>query len=468
MTAPEGALWSAIDAETGGHEGAFYVWTAPTSRPPSARRTPPSRRRSSAATASRSSRTTRYVLHLPQSWEAAAARRRLQPEALLAEVDPLRERWRAARDRRPRPATDDKVLADWNGIAIAGLAVAGRLLAEPAILAQAARAADFLLRAMRPAGGPLLHVWRQGRARIPAYLADYAFAVRGLLALHAPRRAALAGRRRRPRRGAGGAPRRSRRRLLRRRREPRPAVPQQGSVRRRLPTANAVAILNCITLAARRRGLPASAEAVDWRGRAAAALCAFAPLIEQHPEAVRMLAVAARRFHGGATTARQEAARERGAGAGTLAFLDHEAEQHVQPHLELAPPAAAAADGAAAWRRFQLTLDIAPGWHLQANPASESYLVATALAAGRGVELRGVAYPEAATIAAPFANRPLALYTGRVTLAGEVRPAEPAPGAGADGGDGGDGGDELLLTYQLCDDHRCLPPHARGVAVRWR
>src|SRR6202035_2768083 len=149
MTSPEGAFWSAIDAETHGHEGAYYVWTrveidaalgeedaaflAPIlgfDRPPFFEGD-------------------RYVLHLPQRLEEEAARRKLAPEQLLSDAKALEARLLAARDRRERPATDDKVLTDWNGMAISGLAAAGELLGEPEMVARAARAADFLLEHLR-------------------------------------------------------------------------------------------------------------------------------------------------------------------------------------------------------------------------------------------------------------------------------------------------------------------------------
>ena len=94
------------------------------------------------------------------------------------------------------------------------------------------------------------------------------------------------------------------------------------------------------------------------------------------------------------------------------------------------------ADG---WRPFRLTLEIAPGWHLQANPASEAYLVPTEVARG---EVRNVRYPEGERVKAAFAEGPLAVYSGTVEITGEVA-------AGTAG---------LVLAYQPCDESRCLPP----------
>ena len=73
----------------------------------------------------------------------------------MREVDAGRAKLLAARAKRERPLTDDKILADWNGMVITGLAVAGKLLGEPDLLERAARAAEFVLRTMRPGtGGP--------------------------------------------------------------------------------------------------------------------------------------------------------------------------------------------------------------------------------------------------------------------------------------------------------------------------
>jgi uncharacterized protein YyaL (SSP411 family) len=303
MTAPEGALWSAVDAETHGHEGSFYVWSraeiegvlgvedAAFLAPLLGFAGPPFFEGD------------RYVLHLPEPLELAAERRRLPPAELRGEVAALGARLLAARARRERPATDDKVLADWNGMAIAGLAVAGSLLAAPELTAAAARAADFLLGEMRPAGGPLLHAWRGGGGKIAAYLADYAYAVRALLALHEatgePRWLAAAaeltdeqgGRLADPEGGffvAAASPD-----LLFRSKDP-----FDGAV----PSANAVAALNLVELA-RRTGDR------RWLEQARTTLQAFAPLLETHPDAVRMMAVANLRYH--------RLAEEWGAGAGS-------------------------------------------------------------------------------------------------------------------------------------------------------
>ena len=100
---------------------------------------------------------------------------------------PLPERWRAAltaaRDRRARPLLDDKVIAAWNGLTIAALAAAGRVLQRDDFVAAAAAAAAFVRRELMPEGR-LLRRFRAGEARHAAGLADYAYLIGGLLELY--------------------------------------------------------------------------------------------------------------------------------------------------------------------------------------------------------------------------------------------------------------------------------------------
>jgi uncharacterized protein len=91
--------------------------------------------------------------------------------------DEARRRLREVRDRRIHPATDDKVLAGWNGLAISALAETGRVLGASHYVEAAAAAADFVLSALRRPDGRLLRAWRDGRTSGPAYLDDH-----GLLA----------------------------------------------------------------------------------------------------------------------------------------------------------------------------------------------------------------------------------------------------------------------------------------------
>ncbi|MES1211793.1 MAG: protein-disulfide reductase DsbD domain-containing protein, partial [Acidobacteriota bacterium] len=102
------------------------------------------------------------------------------------------------------------------------------------------------------------------------------------------------------------------------------------------------------------------------------------------------------------------------------------------------------------WHAFRLELEIEPGWHVQANPASEEYLVATELTAEGGAEVRELRYPQGSTLAPGFAaGHELSVFADHVVITGEVR-----------------GNGRLVLRFQPCDDLRCLPPVTHEVAVR--
>src|SRR6185369_3270199 len=290
MTSPEGAFYSAVDAETHGHEGAYYVWT---------------REEITAALGEEDAaflapilgfagppffEGSHYVLHLPERLEELAAQRRMPVEELLREVDALKAKLLEARSRRDRPLTDDKILADWNGMLIRGLAVAGALLGEPSFVERAARAADFVLTRMR-AEGVLLHSWRQGQGKITAYLSDYAFLVSGLLALHRAQgdgrwlQAAVDLTREQSARlgdPAGG--------FFVAAESPDLLFRSKEVFDGATPSGNAVAALNLLELAARTGD-------AEWLTAARASLRAFATLVETHTDAVRMLILAVRRYH---------------------------------------------------------------------------------------------------------------------------------------------------------------------------
>ena len=102
-----------------------------------------------------------------------------------AEVDAWRRTLLAARALRVRPGKDDKVLTDWNGLAIAAFARAGRAMGEPRYIAAAERAAAFITSDLTALDGTLLHRWRAGGGGVPGFLDDYAFFILGLLELHA-------------------------------------------------------------------------------------------------------------------------------------------------------------------------------------------------------------------------------------------------------------------------------------------
>ena len=304
MALPGGGFASAVDAESDGVEGAFYTWTTAELKkvlgekgfallepiygfddPLALPAAPGSEESADGADG-------RRTLFLTAPLAEQARRLGISREKLLARLAPSLDALRAAREARPFPAVDDKVLADWNGMVIGGLARAGHAFGEPRYLEAARRAASFVLGSLRSGSesgpgsgkGPLLHSWRGGTAKIPAFLDDYAFLIDGLLALHDATGEApwLASARRladeleeRLRDPVGGyflaAPR------------PHLLFQPKSAVDGSLPSGNAMAVLDLIALA-RETG-----EAV-YRRRAEAALRAFGRDLVAYPAAVPTLA----------------------------------------------------------------------------------------------------------------------------------------------------------------------------------
>jgi uncharacterized protein YyaL (SSP411 family) len=109
----------------------------------------------------------------------------MSPEELRDRTDHALERLLERRGARVRPATDDKVLSGWNGLAISALAEAGRVLEEPRFVGAASAAAEFVLARLRRGDGRLLRSWRAGSASaVPAFVDDYALVADALVTLY--------------------------------------------------------------------------------------------------------------------------------------------------------------------------------------------------------------------------------------------------------------------------------------------
>jgi len=126
----------------------------------------------------------RNVLTFAARPEDLAEREGVSVEAFWDRLDAIGAALLDARNGREKPALDDKVIASWNGLMIAGLADTSAALGEPAFARAAARAAEFVLTEMRNGDGGLVRTRRNGKAGPAAHLEDYAFMIKGLLALH--------------------------------------------------------------------------------------------------------------------------------------------------------------------------------------------------------------------------------------------------------------------------------------------
>lgn len=180
MTDEKGAFFSAEDADSEGHEGRFYTWKWDEIHALLGGDAPlfcefygvsPSGNFEG-----------RNILHMVATLEEFAQKRHLDPVLLKNSLVKMRRKLFEAREKRPRPAKDDKIIAAWNGLMIYAFAEAGRVFGNSQYLDIAEKAAEFMQENLW-SEGKLLRRWREGEARFDGCLDDYAFTIQGLISL---------------------------------------------------------------------------------------------------------------------------------------------------------------------------------------------------------------------------------------------------------------------------------------------
>ena len=170
MQSPQGGYYSSFDADSEGEEGRYYVWQRDEIR--------------ALLTAAEWRAVERHWgLDGPPNFENRLWHLHLAApadEAVAALVAAARTKLFNARQLRTPPGRDEKILVSWNALAIAGMAQAARILDRPDCLASARRALDFI-RAELWREGRLLATYKDGHARLDAYLDDYAFLLAALV-----------------------------------------------------------------------------------------------------------------------------------------------------------------------------------------------------------------------------------------------------------------------------------------------
>lgn len=122
------------------------------------------------------------ILHVTRELSEVAAAEQITIEALSATLDKARRILFEARERRVKPARDEKILTAWNGLMLAGFAEAAAILNRSDYLEIARNNARFVLDNLRR-DGLLLRTYKDGQAKLNAYLEDYAFFIDGLVTL---------------------------------------------------------------------------------------------------------------------------------------------------------------------------------------------------------------------------------------------------------------------------------------------
>ena len=174
MTHPLGGFYASEDADSEGDEGKFYVWT-------------PAQVQAVLGDADAKLACLAYGVTADGNFEhGATVLHRAAPldAGQELQLESLRIKLLAARARRVRPGRDENILTGWNALMIQGLCAAYQATGTTTHLDAAKRAADFILQHLTTAEGGLYRTWRDGAAKVPGFLEDYAFLANALLDLY--------------------------------------------------------------------------------------------------------------------------------------------------------------------------------------------------------------------------------------------------------------------------------------------
>jgi len=178
----DGGFYSSQDADTGGGEGSYYLWTpdqlmeavGPDLAPLAA---------DFYGVTEPGNFERRNVLHYSTPVEQLLRRHSLTLDRLWQRLEDVRLKMLAARARRPAPHRDEKILADWNGLAVSAFAAACRALGDVHYLDAARAAAEYIIRELVKEGD-VVHFARPGASDVPGQLPDFALVAQGLLDLY--------------------------------------------------------------------------------------------------------------------------------------------------------------------------------------------------------------------------------------------------------------------------------------------
>jgi uncharacterized protein YyaL (SSP411 family) len=462
MTGPQGAFYTAFDAEVDAQEGLTYLWT-----PGEVREVLEGKAEHSTPHPFTSEDIELFtkvyglaagpnfadphhgngvpdksILFLPTPLANVARKMEIGEEALDERLAPMRQALYAARRKRKQPLLDTKILTSWNALMIRGLAVAGEALGEARYVEAAARGTRFLLDRHRLADGALIRTSRPDAARgdgegtaapIAGFLDDYAFLAQALLALYratgeaswrdeAARTVAVMREKFGDRElGAFYFTAAEATDLI---------VRQKTATDSPLPSGNAVAAMALLELGeveAARRTIAVFAQPMEDQGEGMSSMVHAAMMYLQKHEAFTVSA--------------------QGSGS--------EEERPVPPE-QLARAAVELWGQWSSATEMRLRVKIMDGFHLNAHNAAKG-MVGTTLAvtalSGGPVAAR-VEYPPGEERKFAFADDAIRVYEGEVLLVVRFEKAAP-PGTRM----------RAALTYQACTEDACLPATTQTVEV---
>jgi uncharacterized protein len=468
LTSNEGVFYSALDAETNGIEGESYVWEAREID-------------NVLGPASAAFKDMYHVKDLSDFEHGNVLRLSLndlpKPAQVLIGDQPDRDEFFRSREKllevrnaRQQPLRDEKVLTGWNGLMIGSFARAGRVLNQPELVRSAETAAAFVMTRLRDPQGRLLHVYTAGKAKLNAYLDDYAYVIDGLLALQdatgndkwlTAARQLQDDQLKMFRDEVGGGfyfTSHQHEELLARTKNCYDGVQ---------PAGNSVSARNLIKLAkltGDQRYLDEARTIVEL----------FASNLDQSPRGLTVLALAASEL----LDSNKPTGRSQGApvpqgtplrddlaqssiigetdktGADSQIIQVNQKEEAPKNDELVRAQAFLSVDKLPAGSACKLIvlLDVKKGWHINANPPKPDYVKPTKIVwkSKNGLELRDVKYPEGVDFMFKDSKDVVSVYEGEVKIHGTLHIPKEAAGRTEEM--------EITVHYQACDENGCQSP----------
>ncbi len=419
MHSADGAFYAALDADSEGEEGRYYLWQVEDFKKILGQE--------DGRFAAEIFDVDEYgeveganVLYLRQSPEDWVAEHKITQDQLFQRLDKIRHKLKQARDKRVRPARDEKIIMSWNALAITALAEAAHHLEQPRYLKAAVRAADFIWTTMQNKKG-FLRIYFRGKATGMAQLKDYAFYLQALITLYdiqqdekwlqrAKKVLSIMQRDFADSKKGGFFQAANNMDVP-------VLVRAKSAFDKTLPAGNAIAAQMLVRLT-RRTGDPV------YEKKARAVLAAFAADMREVPSAHAGLLIAAHELTHGEQALPLYAARGH---ARIDAFIRKLSGNRY---------------------RLQVNLQLDQGWHVNAHVPLEDYLIPTRIGMADSVQwkIKKVDYPPPQQLLLGFSEQPLALYQGQSTIEASLIKGNTKINP------------VIQLHLQACNNSLCLPP----------
>ena len=415
MTASEGGFYAALDAETDAEEGKYYVWTADEIRKVLGKKD--AKRFNDVYGVDKGPNFEgKSVLYVPK---ASAV------EGAVKDLSTAREKLLKARAEREYPLLDTKIIVNWNGLMIDTLAYGYHVLGKEQYLVAASKAAQFVLDTLRKPNGELWHTYTAGVVKQDAYLDDYAFFVRGLISLYdaTGEEKWLDSARTLTdtmiqlfwddKSGGFYYTKADAKHLIVRTKKPYDSA---------IPSGNAVAVKNLLAFGA------------DYWNYAEKTLRIFSDAMAQSPSSFMYMHFALNHY---------------------LMTTEKEVDAATPSLVTASTTIKAESDEVF---EVELQLEIAAGWHINANPAGQDNLIPTTLEVDTDmpVEIVDIAYPKGKSMRFEFSDESLNVYEDSLTIPLKLKQKSNATGSSKV---------TLKLTYQPCNDTECLLPQTLDIQL---